>query len=59
MFEHNKIVYLSAGDRRAKKLYETYFGGQIAKFKRKRAKKLSTTLLEPSHKKKTLLEPGK
>ena len=43
MFEYNKIVYLTVDDGRAKKLNKTLFGGQIAKFKRKGANKLSTT----------------
>jgi len=43
VFEYNKIVYLTVDDGRAKRLNKTLFGGQIAKFKRKGANKLSTT----------------
>ena len=39
----NMITDLTVGDGTAKKLNETSFGGQVAKFRRKRAKKLSTT----------------
>ena len=38
----NMITDLTVGEGTAKKLNETSFGGQVAKFKGKRAKKLST-----------------